>query len=95
MKYLNRPPTNPEWSRFRKYASRMRELRVDTSEDPVTPDILFPLQICAVNEPFFPNLKTFKCECATEVFVPFIPLFLSRKTTQIEIKSIEGSPGPQ
>ena len=44
------------------------------------------LQNCAVNEPLFPNLRTFKFwfALAGEI-VPFIPLFLSPRTTAIGI----------
>ena len=67
----------------------MRKLTVDASvgsEDPVTPDILFVLQLRASNEPLFPKLEFLKCENATEAFIPFIPSFLSHKTTSIDIE---------
>ena len=70
----------------------MRELTVDTSEDPVTPDILSALQLCASNKPLFPKMESFWCEDATEAFIPFIPLFLSHKTTLIDIEFSEGLP---
>jgi len=63
----------------------MRKLVVDTSEDPVTLDILQALQLRTVNDPWLPRLKRFECKGATEMFVPFIPSFLSPKTTEINI----------
>ena len=92
VKSFERIPTKAEWSRLRKYAREMRELRVDTSQDPpITSDVLFMLQLRATNEPLLPNLKIFRC-CANEVFIPFIPLFPSCETTSINIKFPEGSP---
>jgi len=70
----------------------MRELTVDTSKDPVTSDILFVLQLRTANEPFLPKLKNFECEEATEAFIPFIPIFLSRQTTWIDIGFTASSP---
>ena len=70
----------------------MRKLTVDTFEDPVTSDVLFTLQLRTANEPLLPKLETFECKCATEAFIPFIPSFLSRKTTEIDIGFDEDSP---
>jgi len=58
---------------------------VDTSEDPITLDILLALQLRTADDALLPRLKTFECEGATEMFIPFIPLFLSPTTTDIEI----------
>jgi len=91
-KTLNRVPTKEEWTVFRKCARRMRKLTVDTSEDPVASDILFALQLRTANEPLLPKLKTFECKRATEAFIPFIPSFLSRTTTEIDIEFDEDSP---
>jgi len=70
----------------------MRDLTVDTSEDPVTSDVLFALQLRTANEPLFPRLEIFECKSATEAFIPFIPSFLSRNTTAIYINFAEGLP---
>jgi hypothetical protein len=77
---------------FSKTRSEVQKLTVDTSEDPVTSDILFALQLRTANEPLLPKLKTFECEDVTEAFIHFIPTFLSRKTTEIDIGFDEGSP---
>jgi len=66
---------------------------VDTSKDPVTSDILLTLQLRTTNEPLLPNLKTFECGgVMTEAFIHFIPTFLSRETTEIDIVFDEDSP---
>ena len=92
-KSFERIPTKAEWSRLRKYAREMRNLRVDTTSQgpPITSDILFMLQLRTTNEPLLPKLKIFECH-ADEVFIPFIPLFLSRETTQVGITFAQGSP---
>ena len=68
----------------------MWDITVDTSEDPVTSDVLFALQLRTANEPLFPKLDSFTCRGATEAFIPSIPSFLSRKTTSINIEFAEG-----
>ena len=65
---------------------------VDTSEDPVTPDVLIALQLRTINDPWLPRLRRFDCQGATEEFIPFIPLFLTRKTTVICIVFAEDTP---
>ena len=65
---------------------------MDPSKDPVTPDTLQVLQFRAANDPWLPRLKTFVCEGAAEAFIPFVPLFLSRNTTQINIAFAKGAP---
>jgi len=71
----------------------MRKLAVDASEDPVTSDILFTLQLRTTNEPLLPNLETFECEGTIDgAFIHFIPTFLSRETTDIDIGFDEDSP---
>jgi hypothetical protein len=73
----------------------MQKLTVDTSKDPVTSDILFALQLRTANEPLLPKLKTFECEgVTTGAFIHFIPIFLSRKTTEINIIFDEDSDSP-
>ena len=70
----------------------MLKLTVDTSKNPITPDTLLVLQFHTVNDPWLPRLKTFKCAEATEAFTAFIPLFLSPKTTAIDIRFVKGTP---
>ena len=92
LKSFRRIPTKAEWIHSRKHAQRMRKLIVDASEDPVTPDILLALQLRAVNDHWLPKLETFECEEAKEGFIPFIPLFLSPLTTEIDIRFDEDTP---
>ena len=89
---FKRVPTKAEWVYSRKYARRMRRLKVDTSEDPITSDILLVLQLRAANDPWLPRLKTFICEEVNEAFIPFIPFFLSPRTIRIKIGFTENSP---
>ena len=65
---------------------------MDFSKDLITPDVALVLQLRTVNDPWFPTLKTLKCKQVTEAFSPFIPLFLSTKTTEIEIGFAEDTP---
>ena len=65
---------------------------MDATKDPVTPDVLFALQLRTANEPLFPKLEFFKCENTTEAFIPFIPSFLSHETTSIDIEFTEDLP---
>ena len=63
----------------------MRRLKVIGHEDPVTSEPLLVLQLHAADEPFLPRLDSFECHDVTEGFFPFIPLFLSPRTTDIRI----------
>ena len=90
IKSFKRMPTKVEWNRFRKYAQEMRKLEVDWYPE-ITSDTFLTLQLRTANEPLLPKLKTFKCD-EDEVLVPFIPLFLSRETTSINIEFAESSP---
>jgi hypothetical protein len=90
LNYLNRKsfkrfPTAPEWARFRKYARRMRRLRGPGDPNFLSSEVLAVLQFRAINEPLFPNLKSLDVWSTTEEFVPFIPSFLSPRTTSISI----------
>jgi hypothetical protein len=82
---FQRIPTKLEWSNFQKYTRRVKNLEVFPSTDHLTPEILLALQFRTVNEPFLPRLKKFECKEPTEAFIPFIPFFLSPKTTNIEV----------
>ena len=55
------------------------------SEDPLTSENLLALQFRTANELFLPRLKRFECNETTEASIPFIPFFLSPKTTYINI----------
>ena len=91
-KSFKRVPTKAEWIHSRKYARRMRELKVDPSSNPVTLDVFLALQLRAVDDPWLPRLEEFECHGATETFIPFIPLFLSPKIINIKVGFTEDSP---
>jgi len=67
-------------------------LEVDTSQDLIASDVLSALQLRTGNEPLLPRLGTFECGETTEALIPFIPLFLSSSTTDINIKFAANSP---
>jgi hypothetical protein len=50
------------------------------------------LQFCAVKRPLFPNLKSLELWATTGEFIPFIPLFLSPRTTNISIEFSANDP---
>ena len=77
--------TTPQWARFQKYARKMRRLVEYGSLGTLLLDVLWALQLHAINEPLFPNLKTLELWPITEEFIPFIPMFLSPRTTAISI----------
>ena len=79
-------PTTSEWTRFSKYARRMRELKSDVSEEHVLPHVFSTLQLRTPNEPLLPNLKALEFKEATADIIPFVPLFLSHMTTHIDIQ---------
>ena len=79
-------PTTAEWARFKKYSRRMRELELNLSEEPIPPDVLSVLQLRALNETLLPNLKALEFRKAPSDVIPFIPLFLSHATIDIDIQ---------
>ena len=92
-KTFERIPTKAEWADFRRYARRIQSLHVYTSDDSAAPDVLLALQLRTGNEPFLPRLKTFECvDVMDKAFIPFIPLFLSPKTIEINITFAQDSP---
>ena len=52
---------------------------MDALQELPASDILFTLQLNAVDEGLLPRQKYFERMDATEAFIPFIPLFLSPK----------------
>ena len=74
-----------EWSRFRKYARRMRELVQYGFPDYPSPGTFSAIQLCTINEPLFPNLKTLKLTGIQGWFIPFISLFLSPRITFVTL----------
>jgi len=94
-KAFKRIPTKVERAHSRKYARRMQKVMVDVSKDPVTSDTLQVLQLRTVNSPWFSGLRAFQCKGSARAFIPFIPFipsFLSPKTTDISIGFAEASP---
>lgn len=70
----------------------MREIKVETSKDPVTSNILIAVQLRTVNDPWLPRLWNFECWGATGDLIPFIPLFISPETTEVYIEFDEDAP---
>jgi len=80
---FKRLPTTPEWARFRKYTRRMRKLsQFGTLQ---SPEVFSVLQLYANTEPFFPNIETLVLLWPARESIPYIPLFLSPRTTTIDI----------
>ena len=90
-KSFERVPTKEEWARLRKYARRMKTLEVHGFEDPIAPEVFPVLQLRTANELFLPRLQRFQCEEPTTEFIPFIPLFLSPRTIDVDITFAEES----
>ena len=61
----------------------MRHLIQPTLPATLCPEVLSVLQLCVINEPLFPNLKTLLLWRLNVESVPFIPLFLSPRTTVV------------
>ena len=62
----------------------MRKLEGYGVLDVLSPEVFSILQLCATTEPLFPNIKTLDLQPAVGS-IPFIPLFLSPRTTTITI----------
>jgi len=92
-KSFKRLPTMLEWARFQKYARRMRSLAEHATLGSLSSEVLSVLQLRTANEPLLPNLKTLSLQSTGE-FIPFIPLFLSPRTTDINI-SLSGANPPK
>lgn len=75
-----------EWPRFQKYARRMRTLTERGAIYDPTAQLLSILQLCTTNEPLLPNLKRFRLWSTAGEFIPFVPLFLSPRTTVVDIE---------
>ena len=85
-KIFKRTPTTAEWVRFKKYARRMRELKLNLLQDLIPPDTLSALQLRTLNQPLLPSLKSVEFQEATADTIPFFPLFLSNTTIDIDIR---------
>ena len=80
-------PTTLEWARFRKYARKIRKLREPEEIARVLSlEVFSILQLCAISDPFFPNLKTLELWSVDGKSIPLIPLFLSPRTAIIKIR---------
>ena len=91
-KSFRRLPTTTEWVRFRKYARRMQELRQRGTRDSPSPEVFSVIQLWTINEPLFPNLKTLDLWGIKASFIPFVPMFLSPRTTTIELTFLSNLP---
>ena len=89
-KSFKRLPTVIEWARFRECAGRMRKLSGNPNF--LSSETLPVLQLCTINEPLLPNLKTLDLWGVSGRFVHFIPLFLSLRVTSISLKFVSGLP---
>ena len=63
----------------------MRKFTEFGSLHDMTPEVFLVLQHSSFNEPLLPNLKTLELISTTAEFAPFIPLFISPGTTDIDI----------
>jgi len=63
----------------------MRNLAEPTPPAALSPEMFSVLQLCAINEPLFPKLKTLLLWRVDVETIPFIPLFLSRRAISINL----------
>ena len=82
---FRRPPTIPEWARFRQNARRIRMLESGDRRFPAS-EVFAALQLCGINEPLFPNLGSLQLWDFTGRLIPSVPSFLSPRTTVINIE---------
>ena len=61
----------------------MRELTQLGIQEVPSLEVLSVIQLCTINEPFLPNVKTLSLWGIGGSFIPYIPLFLSPRTTSI------------
>jgi len=92
-KSFKRLPTTTEWAHFQQYARRMRKLREEDAPSPSSPEVASVMQLCTISEPLLPNLKDLCLQGIGGWFIPFIPLFLSPRTTSIVLSFGSGLPG--
>ena len=88
LKSFKRLPTTQEWTRLWKYSRRMRKIQeLSGFLELLSSQVLSTLRLHALNEPLLPNVQAVVLWLSpvTEVFMPFIPLFLSTRTTTIDI----------
>ena len=63
----------------------MRELKERHIPTDLSSEALLALQLCFIDEPLLPNLKTLECLGVPTLSVPSIPLFLSPRVTSISL----------
>ena len=85
-KIFKKIPTTAEWAHFTNYSLRVRELKLNLSEEPIPSSVLSVLQLRNLDEPLLPNLKLLELKEVAADSIPFIPLFLHQKTIDIEIR---------
>ena len=82
-KSFKRLPTTIEWSRFRKYARRVRTLRECGTLEEMSSEVFSVMQSRTINDLFLPNMNTLYLLGIERAFIPFISLFLSPRITSI------------
>jgi len=63
----------------------MRELTESVTSDSPSSEFFSAIQLYAIDEPLLPNLKTLRLVKIKGWFIPFIPLFLSQRTTSVTL----------
>ena len=81
---FERLPTELEWARFRGYARRIRAFKGHRPFN-LPSQVHSVLHFRAFSEPLFPNLRSLELTCVAEDLIPFIPLFLSPRTTSVHL----------
>ena len=81
-----------ERARLREYTRRIRHLIQYDFPDSLSPEVFSVMQSCTIDEPLLPNLKTLILTRIRGWFTPFIPLFLSPRTTSVFLAFEPGIP---
>lgn len=85
VRFLKYPPTPLELTRFRKYARRMRTLKLTGGPYRLPPHVFAPLQYLASNEPLLPRIKALYLWFFAAEFAPLIPSCISPGTASLSI----------
>ena len=70
----------------------MREFGEVRVLDKLSSEVFSALQICAIVEPLFPNMRSLDLRPSTRESISFIPLFLSPRITVISIRGFGDEP---
>ena len=73
----------------------MRTLQESGTLGILSSEIFSVLQLRTANEPLLPNLKSLQLRFTTRELIPFIPLFLSPRTTAINIEFLGAPSAPR